>query len=53
MRDGLFKRPSLIGLGQKGKYRVSFSVSIKNIVSKHLEYCKYLNTYSVGKIYCK
>ena len=40
------ERPSLIGLAQKGKYRVNFLVCIKNIICRHLEYCKYLSTYS-------
>ena len=34
--------------GPKKKNRVSFSVGIKNIVSRHLEYFEYLITYSVG-----
>ena len=42
------KRPSLIRLAQKEKYRVRFSVGINNIVSRHFEYYKYLSTYSVG-----
>ena len=45
--DGLFERPSLIRLAYKGKYSGSFSVGIKNIVSRPLEYCMYLSTYSV------
>ena len=40
VRDGLFERLSPIGLTQKEKYRVSFPVGIKNIVSRHLEYCR-------------
>ena len=39
------ERPSL---GLKRKYRVNFLVGIKSIVSRHLEYYKYLSTYSVG-----
>ena len=46
-RDIVFERPFLIRLAKKGKYIVSFSGGIKNIVSRHLEYCTY-NTYSVG-----
>ena len=29
-------------------YRLSFLIDIKNILSRYLEYCKYLNTYFVG-----
>ena len=35
-RDGFFERPSLIWLAQKEKYRLSFSVCIKNIVNMYL-----------------
>ena len=42
VRDRLFERSYLIGLAQKEKYRVSFSVGIKGIISRHFEYCKYL-----------
>ena len=38
VRDDLFEKSSLIVLAQKRKYRVSFSVGIKNIVSGRLEY---------------
>ena len=48
VRDGLFKRLFLIRLTRKGKYRVSFSIDIKNALSRYLEYYKYLIIYSVA-----
>ena len=38
VRNGLSEEPSVIASTYKAKYRVSYSVDIKNNINRHLKY---------------